>query len=38
MLRKQTDADEIKKWEKEVMRAYESFNVRNRAPMQPPVN
>jgi hypothetical protein len=29
VLKKQSDADEIKKWEKEVTRAYESFNVSN---------
>jgi hypothetical protein len=38
VLRKQSDADEIKKWEKEVMRAYESFNVCNGAPCWQPVN
>jgi hypothetical protein len=27
-LRKQSDADEIKKWDKELTRAYERFNVR----------
>jgi hypothetical protein len=29
MLKKQSDADEIKKWEKEITRAYENFNVSN---------
>jgi hypothetical protein len=38
LLKKQRDADEIKKWEKEVMRAYESFNVSDKVSMKSPVN
>jgi hypothetical protein len=29
MFKKQSDADDIKKWEKEITRAYENFNVSN---------
>jgi hypothetical protein len=38
VLKKQSDADEIKKWEKEITRAYETFHVSNRVFMYPPAN
>jgi wyosine [tRNA(Phe)-imidazoG37] synthetase (radical SAM superfamily) len=38
VLKKQSDADEIRKWDKEIMRAYETFHVSIRVFMQPPAN